>query len=159
MTGRFSDLDYNNYQVKCRVHKRCKTRHTVLNITSLAGWYPTDLQHLCCKALINKYGIGSTNLTHNSQVKCSLHGTDWHKSGIFIYKQTLVHIYSVCTILPCMVSTTLVGTGVPLLATAPVTCTGCGRSVKLNKILRVHKLWPIRTTHHTNPYLPGRDFH
>ena len=28
-----------------------------LNSTSLAGcriWYPTDLQHLCCKALINK---------------------------------------------------------------------------------------------------------
>ena len=34
-----------------------------------------------------------------------------------------------------------------------------GRSVKLNKILRVHKLWPLRTTHHLNPYLPGRDFH
>ena len=40
-----------------------------------------------------------------------------------------------------------------------MTCTGCGRSVKLNKILRVHKLWPVRTTHHTNPYLSGRDFH
>jgi len=24
------------------------------NLTSLAGWCPTDLQHLCCKALINK---------------------------------------------------------------------------------------------------------
>ena len=31
--------------------------HTVLNSTSLAGcrtWCPTDLQHLCCKVLINK---------------------------------------------------------------------------------------------------------
>ena len=32
-------------------------KHTDLNSTSLAGcrtWCPTDLQHLCCKALINK---------------------------------------------------------------------------------------------------------
>ena len=32
-------------------------QHTVLNSTSLAGcrtWCPTDLQHLCCKVLINK---------------------------------------------------------------------------------------------------------
>ena len=31
-------------------------KHTVLNLTSLVGcrtWCPTDLQHLCCKALIN----------------------------------------------------------------------------------------------------------
>jgi len=32
-------------------------KHTVLNVTSLAGrrtWCPTNLQHLCCKALIKK---------------------------------------------------------------------------------------------------------
>ena len=27
-------------------------KHTVLNSVSLAGWCPTNLQHLCCKALI-----------------------------------------------------------------------------------------------------------
>ena len=32
-------------------------KHTILNSTSLAGcgiWCPTDLQHFCCKTLINK---------------------------------------------------------------------------------------------------------
>ena len=32
-------------------------KHTVLNSMSLAGcrtWCSTDLQHLCCKALVNK---------------------------------------------------------------------------------------------------------
>ena len=35
-------------------------KHTILNSTSLAGcrtWCPTDLQHLCCKVLINKNKI------------------------------------------------------------------------------------------------------
>jgi len=45
----------------------------------------------------------------SSQVKSSLHGTDWE------YLQRLVHIYSIRTILPCMVLKILVGTGVPLL--------------------------------------------
>ena len=37
-------------------------KHTVLNLTSLAGgrtWCPIDLQHLCCKALINKESIAT----------------------------------------------------------------------------------------------------
>ena len=47
----------------------------------------------------------------SSQVKSSLHGTDWE------YLQRLIHILSIRTILPCMVPNILVGTGVPLLAT------------------------------------------
>ena len=78
-------------------------------------------------------------------------GTDWHKSGIFTCKQTLVRTHH-------GVHHTGRNRGV-IVSHCTRDMYWRGRSVKLNKILRVHKLWPLRTTHHLNPYLPGRDFH